>query len=159
MAPGYLGERATTLPEKVNRVAERIRGTGSPQAAVDPDGEEAGRQPPPETLDPGTRSLLASPLVGSDDVDSEALAALGAALTPELIVWLWGAMVDAEVVGQEAARSTTVRADIGGKVIVTRLSDVNRAYTRRSPLELLVQGLAMALVDPLPDEATPHGLT
>jgi hypothetical protein len=155
MAPGYLGQRATTLPEKVNRVAERIRAGGS----AGPGCHGAGRQPPPETLDPATRSLLESPLIHGEGVDGEELATLASSLTPELVVWLWGAMVDAEVIGQEAARSTTVRADIGGKVIVTRLSDENQAYARRTPLELLVQGLAMALVDPLPDEAKPHGLT
>jgi hypothetical protein len=155
MAPGYLGQRATTLPEKVNRVAERIRAGGSTGS----EGDGGARQPPPERLDAATRSLLASPRIDGEGVDGEALATLAASLTPELVVWLWGAMVDAEVIGQEAARSTTVRADIGGKVIVTRLSDENQAYARRTPLELLVQGLATALIDPLPDEAKPHGLT
>jgi hypothetical protein len=155
MAPGHLGQRAATLPEKVNRVAEQIRARGS--SGSESDG--ATRPAPPETLDAATRSLLASPRIDDKGVDGEALARLAASLTPELVVWLWGALVDAEVVSHEAARSTTVRADIGGKVIVTRLTDETQAYARRTPLELLVQGLAMALVDPLPDEAKPHGLT
>jgi hypothetical protein len=160
MAARYLQERALSLPEKISRVAETMRAAaGQQQGATRTARTAPEHRPPPETLDDETRELLAGPSSDTQEVSPAALAALVDAFTPELVLWLWGQLVDGEIIAQEVARTTTVREDIGGKVIVTRLSAEHQAYARRTPLELLVHGLALTLVDPLPDDPKPHGLT
>src|SRR5690242_18774524 len=111
MPPRYLQERALTLPEKVSRVAEAIReGAGDPLARSDPTGNAP--------LDDATRELLAHPCSESVEASQQEKARLVEALTPNVIRWLWEEMVAAEIIEQEAARSTTVRGDVGGRVIV-----------------------------------------
>src|SRR4051794_7699270 len=157
MPPRYLQERALTLPQKVSRVAEAIL-----EGAAEASGGSLARGAPAPAvgpLDEAARELLTHPRSEPVEVSPDEKAALVEALTPGVVRWLWDEMVSAEVIEQEAARSTTVREDVGGRVIITRLSATEHGYSRRTPLELLVQGLAMAMIDPVPDEPKPHGLT